>query len=240
MHGNERTLRESLLILLRELATPGTEVSRWLDDLVVVVVPTINPDSFRRRSAGSGNSWGIDMNRDYISSSTSRSRTTSECAPPLASAPWTATAAVRTYNLTYQCTSIASADPSLTQVCDEEIFPLMDKRLLENGYESWYYARGTRTRWNVGGWQARIGRNYGGLVNSIAILFESPGGQPLEQGVLAGVIGYKAVMEYARDNAESMMALVDNARQATAAFGNGAWDEVVVRQEYEPEPYTVT
>lgn len=243
VHGNERTLRESLLVLIRDLATPGTEVNRWLDDLVVVVVPTINPDGFEATERGiRGNSWGIDMNRDYVKleqqSVTNYIRNVlHHWRPHLfvdghngGSYP---------YNLNYQCTSNAAADPSLTTICDEEIFPLIDKRMLERGFESWYYTRGTRTRWNVGGWQVRIGRNYGGLVNSVAILFESPGGQSLETGVASGIVGYKAVMEYARDNAERLISVVNNARQATAAFGDGAWSEIVVRQTYGPEPYRV-
>ncbi len=244
VHGNERTLRESLLLLLRDLATPGTEVNGWLDDLVIVVVPTINPDGFEASERGiRGNSWGIDMNRDYVKleqqSVTNYIRNVLHRWRPHLFVDGHNGGAYP-YNLSYQCASNASADPSLTQVCDEEIFPLIDRRMLENGYESWYYARGTRTRWNTGGWQARIGRNYGGLVNSVAILFESPGSQPLETGVMAGVVGYKTVLEYVRDNAEKLMALVQDARQTTAAFGDGAWDEVVVRQDYAPEPYKVT
>src|SRR5690606_5477536 len=46
VHGGERTLRESLLILVREMATPGTEANAYLDDLVIVVAPQINPDGF--------------------------------------------------------------------------------------------------------------------------------------------------------------------------------------------------
>lgn len=243
VHGNERTLRESLLVLLRDLATPGTEVNRWLDDLVVVVVPTINPDGFEATERGTrGNSWGIDMNRDYIKleqqSVTNYIRNVlHRWRPHLfvdghngGSYP---------YHLTYQCTSNAAADPSLTAICDKEIFPQIDRRMLENGFESWYYASGTRTSWRLGGWQARIGRNYGGLINSIAILFESPGGQQLETATSAGVVGYKTVMEYAGDNAREMITLVDNARRATAAFGEGAWNEIVVRQTYGPESYRV-
>lgn len=244
VHGNERTYRESLLVLIRELATPGTEVNGWLDDLVVVIAPTINPDGFEASERGTrGNSRGIDMNRDYAKleqpALTNYARNVlQKWRPHLfvdghngGSYP---------YNLTYQCTSNAGADPTLTVICDREIFPLIDRRMLESGLESWYYSRGTETRWAGGGSDIRIGRNYGGLANSIAILFESPGRQTLETGVRAGVVGYRAVLEYARSDAEHMLATVSAARQATAAFGDGAWDELAVQQEYGPQPYTVT
>jgi hypothetical protein len=241
VHGNERTYRESLLILVRDLATPGTEVNRWLDDLVVVVVPTINPDGFEASERGSrGNAWGIDMNRDYAKleqpALVHYSRNVLQRWRPHLFVDGHNGGAYP-YNLTYQCTSNAGAERSLTVICDQEIFPLIDRRMLENGFESWYYARGTETRWMGGGSDIRIGRNYGGLANSIAILFESPGRQTMETAVRAGVVGYAAVMEYARENAAHMMATVDAARQATAAFGDGAWSELAVQQEYGPEAY---
>jgi murein tripeptide amidase MpaA len=67
VHGGERTLRESALILIREFATPGTGMNRLLDDLVVLVVPSINPDGLMvSPRATRGNAWGIDLNRDYV------------------------------------------------------------------------------------------------------------------------------------------------------------------------------
>ena len=67
VHGGERTLRESLLILIRELSTPGTEANALLDDLVILVAPQINPDGFEATPRGTrGNAWGIDMNRDWV------------------------------------------------------------------------------------------------------------------------------------------------------------------------------
>jgi hypothetical protein len=244
VHGNERTYRESLLLLVRDLATPGTEVNRWLDDLVVVVVPTINPDGFEASERGSrGNAWGIDMNRDYAkleqTALTHYSRNVLQRWRPHLFIDGHNGGAYP-YNLTYQCTSNAGADRSLTLICDQEIFPLIDRRMIENGFESWYYSRGTETRWLGGGSDIRIGRNYGGLANSVTILFEAPGRQPMETAVRAGVVGYTAVLEYARDNARHMIATVNAARQATAAFGDGAWSELAVQQEYGPEPYPVT
>ena len=46
VHGNEPTFRESVLLLLRDLATPGTEMNRALDELTILVVPQLNPDGF--------------------------------------------------------------------------------------------------------------------------------------------------------------------------------------------------
>ncbi|MFW6079288.1 MAG: M14 family zinc carboxypeptidase, partial [Gemmatimonadota bacterium] len=243
VHGDERTLRESLLILTRELATPGTEANALLDELVIVVVPTINPDGFEASEGGTrGNAWGIDLNRDYA-------KLEQEAIQAFVTdvlARWRPHLSIDghnggsyPYNLNYQCTSNAGADPSITALCDDEIFPYIDRRMEENDFQSWYYSRGDSTKWMGGGSDVRIGRNYGGLANVVTILYESPGGQSLETGVRAGVVGYEAVLEWSRENAELLMSTVDEARRTTAAFGDGAWDDFAVQQEYGPEPYPV-
>ena len=67
VHGGERTFREGLLILVRDLATPGTAANDLLDQVTLIVAPQINPDGFEATERGQrGNSWGIDMNRDYM------------------------------------------------------------------------------------------------------------------------------------------------------------------------------
>ena len=43
VHGGERTFREGLLILMRDLATPGTQANALLDEVTVIVAPQINP-----------------------------------------------------------------------------------------------------------------------------------------------------------------------------------------------------
>jgi hypothetical protein len=244
VHGGERTLRESLLVLVRELATPGTEANALLDDLVIVVAPQINPDGFEASARGTrGNAWGIDLNRDWVKREQ----------PALAAYgldvihAWAPHLYVDghnggsfPYHLTYQCPSHAEPDQRITALCDEEIFPAIDRRLQEGGFESWYYTRGTETRWDGGGYDARIGRNYGGFINTVGILFESPPWLDMQTGVEAGVLGFKAVLEYASANAERLMETVARARRETLALGQEPAGEVVVAMEYAPQPRTVT
>ena len=64
VHGGEKTVRDALLILIGELADPAHEMNQLLDNLVVLVAPSINPDGFARSTRG--NSTGVDMNREYI------------------------------------------------------------------------------------------------------------------------------------------------------------------------------
>lgn len=244
VHGGERTLRESLLVLVREMATEGSEANALLDDLVVVVAPQINPDGFEATPRGTrGNSWGIDMNRDWVKreqpSMANYARNVADAWAPHILVDGHNGGAFP-YHMTYQCPSHAEPDQRLTQVCDEGIFPAIDARVEAGGFKSWYYARGTETRWNGGGFDARIGRNYGGFVNTIGILFESPGWQEMETGLPAGVLAFKAVLEYTRDNADYVMETVARARMETVEMGRNAEGEVVVEMEYQPQPRTVT
>lgn len=246
VHGGERTFRESLLILLRELATPGTTANRLLDDVVIVAAPQINPDGFEATARGQrGNAWGIDLNRDYVKLEH----------PEIASYVgnvinrWQPhlyvdghNGGVFPYNVTYQCPSNASSEQALTALCDNEIFPAVDRALQSANFKSWYYNVGspTETEWPTGGSQARIGRNYGGFVNSVGILFESPGWQAMEPGVRSGQIALRAVLDYVQQNSAKLMSTVAAARLGTIQMGLAAEGNVVVEMEYGPEERRVS
>jgi hypothetical protein len=241
VHGAERTLRESLLLLLRELATPGTPENRLLDEMVIIVAPQLNPDGFHAGERGTrGNAWGVDLNRDYIRLSQPETRgyvaLLQRWNPHLfvdghdgGSLP---------YNVAYQCPSHASSAPAITRLCDEELFPFIDRALEAEGYRSWYYSGGTETRWHTGGFQARIGRNYGGLANMVGVLFESPPRQAVQTGVHSGFIAYGAVLEYVRQNVNRVVATVQQARRETLA--RQLDPDVVVDMRYGPEHRRVT
>lgn len=244
VHGGERTFREGLLILMRDLATPGTPANDLLDDVVIVATPQINPDGFEATERGTrGNARGIDLNRDYVKLEHPEiaayvGNIISEWTPHLyidghngGSYP---------YNLNYQCPSHADPDPRITAMCDDEIFPAIDRKLESEGYRSFFYTGGDEERWRVGGFQARIGRNYGGFVNSAGILFEAPGGQELSDGARAGYLGYLAVVEWAAENPDRLMQTIERARRETIQMGMAGEGEIVVDMEYaaEEEPAT--
>lgn len=246
VHGPERTLRESVLIMTRDLATPGTPLNRMLDDLVILVVPQINPDGFSWPGRPiRGNLWGLDLNRDYMKLEQPEIQAyvgniLNRWAPHLfidghnGGAP--------PYNIAYQCPSHAAPDQRITALCDELIFPAIDRKLEENGYSSFYYDVGrTETRWVAGGTDPRIGRNYGGFANMVGILFESPVGmQDMSDGVQSGILAYEAVVEWARENPDLLLSTVRDARVEAVALGSVPEGEVPLRVEYEPADRTVT
>jgi dipeptidyl-peptidase 4 len=244
VHGGERTLRESLLVLMRALSTRGTPENALLDHMVILVAPQINPDGFHASARGTrGNAWGIDLNRDYIKLEHPEianyvGNLVNGWHPHLfidghngGSFP---------YNINYQCPSHGSPELRITELCDMEIFPAVDSAMLAAGFKSWYYTRGNETRWNTGGFQARIGRNYGGFANAIGILFESPGYQEMRTGVESGVVAFRAVLDYVQRNARTVVSLVDDARRTTLELGLAAQGEVVVDMRYGPEDRRVT
>jgi len=242
VHGGERTFREGLLVLMRDLATRGTSANAMLDQVTVLVAPQINPDGFEATLNGQrGNSWGIDLNRDYVklehpSIQGYVQNLIGEWRPHLFVDGHNGGA--RPYNLNYQCTSHYDSAIELTLLCDQEIFPAIDRLLATEGLKSWYYSGGNEEQWNVGGSQVRIGRNYGGMANSVAILFESPS-QSLETGARAGYLGYRAVLEWSARNGAHLMGTVEQARAETVAMGAEPRGQIAVEMEYGPEDYLV-
>jgi dipeptidyl-peptidase-4 len=242
VHGGERTFREGLLILMRDLATPGTEANALLDEVTVLVAPQINPDGFEASERGQrGNAWGIDLNRDYVKL---EHPSIADYVKHMIGA-WRPHMYVdghnggsRPYNLNYQCPSHYDVMPDITLLCDNEIFPAIDERLATEGMSSWYYTGGDEEEWRTGGFQIRIGRNYGGMVNSVGILFEAPS-QDLEVGARAGYLGYITVLHFAVDNADRLIGLVEQARAETIAMGAAPFGDVAVEMEYAAEDYPV-
>ncbi len=244
VHGGERTLRESLLILLRELTSSGSEANALLDDLVLIIVPSINVDGFSATPEGTrGNALGVDLNRDYMK--LEHITLVNYVRNILLS--WRPHLIIDghnggsyPYNICYQGPSHAASDQRLTRLCDTVIFPMVNLKMEQEGFKTFYYTRGDSSIWKTGGFDPRISRNYAGLINSVGILFESPKGHSLETGVRSGIVAFKAVLEYAAHNADELMEYVARARYETVEMGMKANGEIPVQMEYEPEDYKVS
>ena len=242
VHGGEKTLRESSLLLVRELATRGTEANGFLDDLVVLVAPSVNLDGFERSTRG--NARGVDLNRDYMKLETPETR---NLVKNLLHA-WHPHISVDghnggsyPYNITYQANSHATPDPAITDLCDFEIFPYVDGKNQAAGYRSFWYSGGSRqdsTVWTGGGFDPRISRNYAAFNNHVGILFESPR-QDMQTGALTGVVSFKAVLQYAIENKERLFEVVNGARFETIELGQTAEGMIPVQVEYGLEDWTV-
>jgi uncharacterized membrane protein YgcG len=147
----------------------------------------------------------------------------------------------RPYDLCYQANSNASPASTISDLCDFELFPYINQKMEANGFRSFYYSGGNAERWNGGGFDPRISRNYAAFINSIGILFESPHGlQTLEAGVKSGIVGYMAVLEFTANNPDKVVGVVNAARRETIALGENPGGEVMVQMEYGPEDWKVS
>jgi hypothetical protein len=246
-HGFNHVAREALLILLRELGEPGTELNTLLDQVIVLVVPSKNPDGLK---AGIRfNARGADLNRDYMTldqpAMAAYVGSIINLWHPHLFVDGHDGGAVQyggayPYHLLYQGPGLAGADPALVALGDERVLPYLAGRLEEAGFQSFYWSRGDREQWLVGGSAPRMGRNYGGLANKLSILFELAEWPGMEAGVEVGIHSYRAILAYARDHGGELVETLQAARERTVALGRRPEGRVPVEERMEADEARVT
>jgi len=111
----------------------------------------------------------------------------------------------------------------------------------KSGYKAWYYYGGDTDK-KVTGMPTglRLNTGYGGAMNSVTILFETPGGQEIETAVKSGLVATKTVVKFTADNKEKILDLVHTARRETIEMGQNATGDIPVQMTVGPKPYKVT
>jgi len=235
VHGFNYTLRESLLILSRELGRSGSDLNRLLDDVIVIIAPSKNPDGLEAESRF--DALGGDLNRDYValehqSMASYVGRVLNHWHPHFVVDGHDGGAVqfggAYPYHLLYQSSATAAADPSLTAFADHRIFPQIDREFSAAGLKSFYWARGDAERWYGGGSAVRMGRNYGGLSNKITVLFEMAEWPDTQTSVEAGIVAFRSLLHFASEAGAELVATVNEARNQTVRLGQSAKGSVPV------------
>jgi len=252
VHGGEVSPKESVQLVAKELVGEDGELRDVLDDVIVLVVPLINPDGgeVQRRT----NESGYDMNRDYLKLESQEihalvTQVLNEWSPDIhvdghhgGSDP---------YVITYQGTLNPAADAELRAYPYENIFPLIQEAVREEDYAAFDYS-GVRPGSEGRGWgstsiEPRKHHVYTGLTNSIGILLETPSNRNrvMRDGTIqaipdderyyhqvrGGVIATSTILEAAADQREAIRETTTGARMRAIEAGMTGTDPVVL--EYE-------
>jgi hypothetical protein len=237
VHGNEPSMRESCLILARELAfTEDPELLDFLSTTTVLIVPTLNGDG--RAANTRGSSTGQDLNRDH---SLLREPETKAFAAMLRD--YTPEVAVDGHNGDDE--DLPVLGPRHRNVF-EPIYSEAKNRLIE----SWIYDNAAVTGWyagpysNGGASQETILRNTFGLKSIVGILSENRGNAgPTRPGATAAENRHrqsygqlwlaKKVLEYHQANVPAIQKLIaDSVTFQTANEG-----AIVFRGSYPWPPF---
>lgn len=250
VHGGEVSPKEATQLVAKQLV--AGELRSVLDDVIVLLLPLVNPDGgeVRRRT----NEAGYDMNRDYVKLESQEiqalvTQVLNEWTPDIhvdghhgGSAP---------YVITYQGTLNPAADAELRAYPYEHIFPMIREAVRAEDYASFDYS-GRRTVDGVLGWgstsvEARKHHVYTGLTNSIGILLETPNNsrRVMRDGTLreipqeeryyhqirGGVLAMSAILRAAAEQREAIRAVTTGARMRAIQAGTTGGDPVVLDYE---------
>ncbi len=233
IHGGEVPGKEALQMLVRELVR--SDAPRWLDDLVLLVVPIYNADGNERvlltnrprqhgPIAGMGqrpNAQGYDLNRDHMKLDSPEARSLVSMMnaydPHVAVDLHTTNGTRHAYHLTYSPPLHPGVDAELGQLVREGALARIRDRIRErDGWEFYDYGNARRMpdgemAWFTFDHRPRFNNNYVGLRNRVAILSEAYAYLTFEDRVRATYRFVEEILDWAQDDADVIRAAVEDA-----------------------------
>ncbi|MCP3904930.1 MAG: hypothetical protein GY715_14995 [Planctomycetes bacterium] len=238
IHAGEVCGKEALLMLARELT--GPERDPLLDDLVLLLVPNLNPDGNERVKPGNRpgqigpaegmgqhpNAQGLDLNRDWtkLESPEVRAlvRLLTEWDPDLTIDTHTTNGSHHRYVLTYAPPLNPSGHgPSIAFVRDD-LLPEVSRRLLaRTGHDTFFYGDFDRAHetWSTYSANPRFGGPYRGLRGHMSILSEAYSYAPYRDRVHATLEFVREILSYAAEHRARVAALHTAAREEVIVAG---------------------
>ncbi len=251
IHAGEVCGKEALPQLVRELAT--TPDHPLLKDLVLLVVPDLNPDGNDRfgpdnRPGQKGpkltgkraNAQGLDLNRDWtkLESPEIRAlvRLLNQYDPDLVIDTHTTNGSKHRYTLTYGGPKHPAGSSAIVGYVRDTMLPAVSAALEKaTGDKSFYYGNfeSDKTEWTSYPAQPRYGTNYQGLRHHLAILSEAYSYAPFPDRVRATKEFVRACLEHAVKNKDEVRRLRREAKSATTAAGRSPKpdDQLPIRTE---------
>jgi hypothetical protein len=255
VHGGEYAGKDATLELMRDL-TLG-ELKPLLKKVVVLIVPTINPDGaevYRRT-----NEQGFDLNRDYIKLESNEIRGLMEQVLNT----WHPDIHVDThhggaapYTLTFQTCLNPACDQGLVALGNDVIIPRIRQALRQENYDGFWYSGPSRLEgqegWAPTSCEPRKQHTYSGLSNMVGFLFETPSGShrvinngtqvvPIEakdryrNQVRGQYIGQREVIRFAAEQPEKLRGTVRQAELKAVELGSNDSDNDQIVLEYKQE-----
>ena len=235
IHGGEVEGKESLLMLLREIAQ-GRHANLF-DSLVLLVAPIYNADGNERvlltnRPSQHGpvggmgqrpNAQGYDLNRDHMKLDSPEARSLASMLqrydPHVGVDLHTTNGTRHAYHLTYSPPLHPSTDSSIVRLLRERWLPEMTRTIKErHGWDYYYYGnlqgQGENRGWYTFDHRPRFNNNYLGLRNRFAILSEAYAYATFEDRIRATSWFVAEILDFARRNATEIRQVVDRADAA--------------------------
>ncbi|KLP18379.1 Carboxypeptidase 2 [Fusarium fujikuroi] len=256
IHGNEPAADESVLAFLGKMDAEPSWAKSILEKMDIKILPRYNVDGvayFQRQLASN-----LDPNREHLKLMRGQSRQikriVSEWNPHIGLDMHEFTAPT-IYGGHYQhgADSLLSGginpniDPKIREQLLDFFIPAVGEELESHGLRWEPYVtgpsnrtEGSRIRFTEAVTEARTGRNAVGLTQTISFLLEMRGiriaNQHFQRRVATALIKIQTILELARDNAEKVKSIVEDARED---FINSD-EDIVITDSYVPENRTFT
>jgi hypothetical protein len=232
IHAGEVEGKESLLLLLREIAQGRHH--QLLDSLVLLVAPIYNADGNERvlltnRPSQHGpvggmgqrpNAQGFDLNRDHMKLDAPEARSLVQLItrynPHVGVDLHTTNGTRHAYHLTYSPPLHPNTHPSITTLLRGDWLPAMTRNIREqHGWDYYYYGnlqgQGEARGWYTFDHRPRFNNNYLGLRNRIAILSEAYAYATFEDRITATSRFVDEILRFAHTNATRIRRTVESA-----------------------------